>query len=135
MPLTCYRCDLETEGDLDDLPPGFETRASASLGTYPVCPDCAAKDAPRVEKDADGNPVVPTAAQSRLRSLIERIEAIESDQADLAGYKREIYDEAKGEGFDVKILRMVVRERRKDKSVRDEEQAMFDLYASAVGLQ
>lgn len=135
MPLTCYRCDLETEADLDDIPAGWEMRESVSLGQYPVCPQCAQKDAPRVEKDVDGKPIVATGAQTRLRSIIERVERLEEDEAVLRADKKEIYEEAKSEGFDVKILRMVVRERRKDPTVREEEQAMFDLYASEVGLQ
>lgn len=73
------------------------------------------------------------AAQGRLRALVERIERIEEvKQAALLDIK-EIYAEAKGNGYDTKILRKVIALRKKDKTKRDEEQALLDLYLSATG--
>jgi uncharacterized protein (UPF0335 family) len=77
--------------------------------------------------------VINAAAQGRLRTIIERIERLEEDKAVIAGDLKEVYAEAKGEGFDVKILRKVVSLRKKDKAKRMEEEALLDLYLSAIG--
>ncbi|ESQ80539.1 DUF2312 domain-containing protein [Asticcacaulis sp. BYS171W] len=77
--------------------------------------------------------VITAAAQGRLRTIIERIERLEEDKAAISGDLKEVYDEAKGEGFDVKILRKVVRLRKQDKVKREEEEALLDLYLSAIG--
>jgi len=74
-----------------------------------------------------------TEAQGRLKSLIERIERLEEDKAGVMGDLKEVYGEAKGEGFDVKILRKVVRLRKQDVAKRQEEEALLDLYISAIG--
>jgi len=80
------------------------------------------------------NPDVMTAtAQSRLKSFIERIERLEEDKAAITGDMKEVFAEAKGEGFDVKILRKVIRLRKQDKAKRQEEEALIDLYLSAIG--
>ncbi len=77
--------------------------------------------------------VISGASQSRLRTIIERIERLEEDKAVVSNDLKEVYAEAKGEGFDVKILRKVVRLRKQDKVKRDEEEALIDLYMSALG--
>lgn len=77
--------------------------------------------------------VLTSAAQGRLKSLIERIERLEEDKAAVSGDLKEVYNEAKGEGFDTKILRKVVRLRKQDKVKRQEEEALIDLYLSAIG--
>jgi uncharacterized protein (UPF0335 family) len=80
------------------------------------------------------NPDVLTAtAQGRLRSIIERIERLEEDKAAIMGDIKEVFAEAKGEGYDVKVLRKVVRLRKQDKAKRQEEEAILDLYLSALG--
>jgi uncharacterized protein (UPF0335 family) len=82
----------------------------------------------------DANPDVLTAtAQGRLKSFIERIERLEEDKAGIMGDLKEVFAEAKGEGFDVKILRKVIRLRKQDKAKRQEEEALIDLYLSAIG--
>ena len=83
---------------------------------------------------AFSNPdVLNAAAQGRLRTLIERIERLEEDKAAVAADIKEVFLEAKGEGYDVKILRKVVRIRKQDKAKRQEEEAILDLYLSAIG--
>jgi uncharacterized protein (UPF0335 family) len=77
--------------------------------------------------------VMTSAAQGRLKSFIERIERLEEDKAGIAGDLKEVYAEAKGEGFDTKILRKVIRLRKQDKVKRQEEEALIDLYLSAIG--
>lgn len=64
----------------------------------------------------------------RIKSLVSRIEKLEEERANIGSDIREIYSEAKSAGYDVKILRRVVRLRKMDKADRDEEQELLDLY-------
>ena len=82
--------------------------------------------------DAEAD-VLTAAAQGRLKSFIERLERLEEDKAAISGDLKEVYAEAKGEGFDTKILRKVMRLRKQDKVKRQEEEALIDLYLSAIG--
>ncbi|MGW8705428.1 DUF2312 domain-containing protein [Brevundimonas sp. NPDC055814] len=77
--------------------------------------------------------VLTASAQGRLRSLVERIENLERDKQDVMSDIKEVFAEAKGEGYDVKILRKVIRIRKQDKAKRQEEEAILDLYLSALG--
>lgn len=77
--------------------------------------------------------VLNGAAQTRLRTIIERVERLEEDKAAVMNDMKEVFAEAKGEGFDVKILRKIVRLRKQDRAKRLEEQALIDLYLSAIG--
>jgi uncharacterized protein (UPF0335 family) len=72
-------------------------------------------------------------AGDQLRAVVERIENIDEEIKELTEAKKEIYLEAKGNGFDVKILRKVVRIRKQDRAKRMEEDAILDLYLSAIG--
>jgi uncharacterized protein (UPF0335 family) len=74
-------------------------------------------------------------AAGQLKSLVERIERLEEEKTALAADIREIYAEAKGHGFDTKIMRQVVRMRRLDKADRQEQEAVLDLYLSALGMR
>ncbi len=86
------------------------------------------------QADFAANPDVMTAAaQGRLKSFLERLERLEEDKAAVANDMKEVYAEAKGEGFDTKILRKVIRLRKMDKVKREEEDALVDLYLSAIG--
>ena len=85
---------------------------------------------------ADESAAVDTfsgAAQGRLKSLIERIDRLEDDKAAIQADLKEVYAEAKAEGFDAKILRKVVHLRKQDRAKRQEEEALIDLYLQAVG--
>ncbi len=73
-------------------------------------------------------------AQQQLRSFIERIERMEEEKAALAADIREIYSEAKGVGFDSKVLRQVVRLRKQDVNERLEQEAILDTYLHALGM-
>ena len=73
-------------------------------------------------------------AQGQLRSLIERIERLEEEKKAIAADIKEIYGEAKSNGFDTKIMRKVVSLRKKDSAERQEEEAILDLYLSALGM-
>lgn len=72
-------------------------------------------------------------AQGQLRSLVERIERLDQEKAEIAEQIKEVFAEAKGNGFDVKILRVVLRLRKKDRAKRLEEEAVLDLYLEALG--
>lgn len=69
---------------------------------------------------------------SRIRSLVERVEQIEQEIADLNEGKKEIFAEAKGEGFDVKILKEIIKLRKQDKDERDEHETLLDVYLRAM---
>ena len=73
-------------------------------------------------------------AGERLKSFIERIERLEEEKAALAADVREVYAEAKGEGFDAKVMRQVVRLRKMDSADREEQEAVLELYKQALGL-
>ena len=72
-------------------------------------------------------------AQGRLRTIVERIERLEQEKSEVMEQIKEVFAEAKGSGFDVKILRKVVRLRKQDRAKRQEEEAILDLYLSAIG--
>lgn len=72
-------------------------------------------------------------AKDQLKSVVERIERLEEEKATLSADIKEVYAEAKGNGFDVKILRKVVAIRKLDAAERSTEEEMLDLYLSAVG--
>ena len=73
-------------------------------------------------------------AKDQLKALVERVERVEEEKAALAGDIREIYAEAKGHGFDTKIMREVVRLRKLDSAERGERDTLLDLYLSAMGM-
>nr|ACZ28650.1 hypothetical protein [uncultured organism] len=73
-------------------------------------------------------------AGDHLRSFIERIERLEEEKKTISDDIREVYAEAKGNGFDAKILRQVVRIRKLDKAERMEQEAILDLYLHALGM-
>ena len=73
-------------------------------------------------------------AQGQLKSLVERIERLEEEKKTIAADIKEVYAEAKGHGFDTKILRKVISLRKKDLEERQEEEQMLDLYLQALGM-
>ena len=74
-------------------------------------------------------------AAGQLKSLVERIERLEEEKAVLSADIREVYAEAKGHGFDTRIMRQVLRIRRLDSADRQEQEAVLDLYLSALGMR
>lgn len=73
-------------------------------------------------------------AAGQLRSFIERIERLEEEKKGLSDDIRDVFAEAKGSGFDTKIMRQVIRLRKKDTNERQEEEAILDLYMHALGM-
>ncbi len=79
-------------------------------------------------------PDVGGIAGERLRSFIERIERLEEEKRTLAEDIKEVFAEAKGSGFDTKIMRQIIRIRRMDKDDLDEQETLLDLYKRALGM-
>ena len=78
--------------------------------------------------------VEDSVAQAQLRAFIERIERMEEEKAAIAADIKEIYAEAKGNGFDTKVLRTIIRIRKQDHAERMEQEALLELYMSALGM-
>jgi len=74
-------------------------------------------------------------AADRLRSFLDRIERLEEEKAGLTADIREVYAEAKGSGFDTKVMRQIVRLRKMDSADRQEQEALLDVYRRAIGLE
>lgn len=73
-------------------------------------------------------------AADQLKSFVERIERLEEEKQTIADDIKDVYAEAKGNGFDVKILRQIIRIRKQDKSEREEMEAILELYMQALGM-
>ncbi len=71
-------------------------------------------------------------AGDRIKSIVERIEHIEEEIKELNEGKKEVFLEAKGEGFDVKVIKEILRIRKQDKDERDEQDSLLDLYMQAI---
>lgn len=75
-----------------------------------------------------------TVAGDHLRQYIERIERLEEEKANTAADIREVYAEAKGNGFDAKTMRQVIKIRKMEAHERQEQETMLDLYLAALGM-
>ena len=69
---------------------------------------------------------------ARIRSFVERIEHLDGELAELNEQKKEVFAEAKGEGFDVKILKEIIKLRKQDQDERDEHETLLDTYLRAM---
>ena len=72
--------------------------------------------------------------QDLLRSFVERIERLEEEKKTISDDIKDVYSEAKGNGFDTAVLREVIRLRKQDASERQEHEAILDLYLQALGM-
>lgn len=75
-----------------------------------------------------------TGINGQLQAIVQRIERLEEDKAAIAGDIKEVYAEAKANGFDTKILRKVIALRKKEAAERVEEQAILETYMGALGM-
>lgn len=73
-------------------------------------------------------------AKEQLRSIVERIEHLEEEKKQIAGDIKDVFVEAKSNGFDVKALRTIVRMRKQDKEKREEQEAILSTYLQALGM-
>ena len=74
-------------------------------------------------------------AGDHLKSFIERIERLEEEKKALAEDIRDVYSEAKGSGFDAKVMRQIVKIRKMDKDDLDEQEALLETYMRALGMR
>ncbi|SFI83864.1 DUF2312 domain-containing protein [Albimonas pacifica] len=75
-----------------------------------------------------------TVSAGQLRAIVERIETLEAEKAEVSEQIKEVYAEAKGNGFDAATLRKIVALRKKRPEERSEEEAMLELYMNALGM-
>jgi uncharacterized protein (UPF0335 family) len=74
-------------------------------------------------------------AGDRLKSIIERVERLEVERADLASDIKDIFKEATSAGFDAKVIRQILKIRKTDAAEREEQQELLVLYMRAIGMQ
>lgn len=82
-----------------------------------------------IEKDRQDS-----VAADELKQFIERIERLEEDKAGVTSDIKDVYSELKGRGFDAKVVRGIIRDRKKDHAELQEEQAIGELYRQALGM-
>ncbi len=80
------------------------------------------------------NTMSEVVAADQLRQYVSRIERLESDKAEIADDMKQVFDEAKANGFDVKALRQVLKLKKLDKDSLAEQEAMLDLYRAALDI-
>lgn len=84
-------------------------------------------------KNVDADPEVGGIAADRLRSIIERVERLEEERKALATDIKDIFQEAKSAGFDVKVVRQIISIRKKEPAEVEEQETLLDLYRRALG--
>ena len=90
------------------------------------------KAAQKMRAPFDNSPDNPVSGE-RLRSFIKRVEKLEEDKSAVLEDIKDVYSEAKGTGFDVKIIRQIIKLRKMKESDRREQEELMDLYLSAIG--
>ncbi|ACI52914.1 conserved hypothetical protein [Gluconacetobacter diazotrophicus PA1 5] len=83
---------------------------------------------------ADDKAAVGGIAADRLRSIIERVERLEEERKALAGDIKDIFTEAKSAGFDVKVIRQIIRLRKQEPAEVEEQETLLDIYRRALGM-
>ena len=86
------------------------------------------------EKEENDEKPATRFAKDQLKAFIERVERLEEEKKALSDDIRDVYAEAKGNGYDVKALRQVVRLRKQDKDERAEQEAILETYLQALGM-
>ncbi|SHJ50920.1 Uncharacterized conserved protein, UPF0335 family [Roseomonas rosea] len=90
--------------------------------------------ASRARQEADPDPDVGGIAADRLRSIIERVERLEEERKALADDIKDIFAEGKSAGFDVKVIRQIIRIRKQEPAEVEEQETLLDLYRRALGM-
>lgn len=127
--ISCGRCDTSAPpASGQTLPEGWETHAlTRGKGTYAVCAGCAASVGPATRSTGD-------AAADQLRLLIERIERIEEEIKGGQDDRKDVYLEAKACGYDVKMMREIIKLRAMTPHDRAERDAILETYRAALGM-
>jgi uncharacterized protein (UPF0335 family) len=115
-----------------ELRSGAMTTGKMSGKAFKAAVDTLVKSKKGKAQALPGEPPPPS---NDLKAFIERIERLEEEKAATAGDISEVYAEAKATGFNVKIMRKIVRLRARDKTEIDEEAALLKLYAEKIGMQ
>lgn len=89
-------------------------------------------DIPAIGHNSKANP--DGIAKDQLRAIVERIERLEEEKKALSEDIKEVYAEAKGNGYDTKVLRKVISIRKQDRDERQEQEAILNLYLEALGI-
>ena len=84
--------------------------------------------------DVTEGPVSSTVAAGELRQFIERYEHLDAEKADLADQMKEVMAEAKGRGYDTKVMRTLIAMRKRDRDDLAEEEAILEMYRQALGM-
>jgi uncharacterized protein (UPF0335 family) len=92
-------------------------------------------DGRRVKKTDNVSDDLHKESSNRLRSFIERIERLEEEKATIADDIKDVFAEAKGEGYDTKAIRTILKIRKKDASERAEEESVLNTYLMALGMR
>ncbi len=87
------------------------------------------------DTETAGSSSAQAVAAAELRQFIERAERLEEEKKAISDDLRELFAEAKGRGFDVKAMRAIIRLRKKEDAEREEEEAVLDLYKTALGMK
>ncbi|GBQ24140.1 hypothetical protein AA0472_1322 [Acetobacter estunensis NRIC 0472] len=82
----------------------------------------------------EDDPAVGGIAADRLRSIIERVERLEEERKALAGDIKDIFTEAKSAGFDVKVIRQIIKLRKQEPAEVEEQETLLDIYRRALGM-
>jgi uncharacterized protein (UPF0335 family) len=98
-----------------------------------AAPEVAAARASRERQAAEADMGIPISAE-RLRSLVERIERLEEERKALGADIKDIFSEAKSAGFDVKVMRQLIRLRKQEPAEVDEQESLLDVYRRALGM-
>lgn len=85
-------------------------------------------------KQPEDNAQWGNVSAERLRSIVERIERLEEERKALAGDIKDIFSEAKSAGFDVKVIRQLIRIRRQEPAEVEEQETLLDVYRRALGM-
>jgi uncharacterized protein (UPF0335 family) len=105
--------------------PGDRNLSQSKCEEYPMATAAAAKD---------DEQTAHRFAKDQLKAIVERVERLEEEKKALSDDIRDVYAEAKGNGFDVKSLRVVVRLRKQDVNERKEHEAILETYLHALGM-
>lgn len=84
---------------------------------------------------SESNPIIGGIDAPSLKQYIERIERLEAEKEETAQHIRDLFAQAKSSGFNPKIMKMILKERKLDDNDREETEALFDLYKKALGME
>lgn len=116
---------VEEVGDYDD---------DDDLVGTPPAHTSDGKSRPNTNADSSDDGAAYRVASGELRQFFEQIERIRAEKADLAELEKEAFAEAKGRGYDTKVMRKILSDRKRDADDLAEERAIYDMYAEALGM-